>query len=205
MANFTRFNGTWTITGVDATSNVQVNSHTLIVGGNLKVLGSIANVSATNTQITDNIITLNQGETGAGVTAVYSGIEVDRGALVKTSIRWNESTSRWALTTDGSVFVPIVTGTKGIQGVGEDPQPQLGGNLNVLSRTIFSSNNEVVKFDTNIALQTTTVAPSVWSGYNVLYSKTPESGGSGLYITNTTTQQQELITKSKALFYALMM
>jgi hypothetical protein len=205
MAQTTRFNGTWSIVGADTTSNLQVTSHTLIVSGNLKVLGTVSNISSTNTQITDNIITLNQGETGFGVTPVYSGLEVDRGQLAKTALRWNESLTRWELTTDGSVYMPIVTGVKGIEGVFQDPAPQLGGNLDVLARTIFSSNNQVVKFDSNIAVQNTVVPPSTLSGYNTVYAQTPNGGGSGLFVTNTTKQQQELITKSKAVFYSLMM
>jgi hypothetical protein len=204
MAQTTRFNGTYSIVGADATSNVQVTSHTLIVTGNLKVLGTVANVASTNTQITDNIITLNQGETGYGVTAVYAGIEVDRGQFAKTAMRWNESLTRWELTVDGSVYTPIVTGQKGIEGVYQDAAPQLGGNLDTLARSIFSSNNQIVKFDTNLAIKNTTVAPSTLSGYNTVYTQTPDSGGSGLYVTNTTRQQQELITKSKAVFFSLM-
>jgi len=205
MSLNTRFNGTWNIIGHETTSNVQVAAHSFIVTGNLKVLGTVSNISSTNTQITDNIVTLNQGETGFGVTPVYSGLEVDRGQLAKTALRWNESLTRWELTSDGSVYMPIVTGVKGIEGVFQDPAPQLGGNLDVLARTIFSSNTQVVKFDTNLAVKNTTVAPSTLSGYNTVYSQTPNGGGSGLFVTNTTKQQQELITKSKAVFYSLMM
>jgi hypothetical protein len=205
MAQTTRFNGTWDITGIDALSNVQINSHSLIVNGNLRVLGSVSNIAATNTQITDNIITLNQGETGSGVTAVYSGIEINRGALPNSAIRWNESNTRWELTTDGSTYIQIATGSQGITAVIEDTIPALGGNLNVLSRSVFSANTAYVKFDTNVAIKNTTVAPATQSGYNVLYTQTPSSGGSGVYVTNTTTQQQELVTKTKAIVFALIM
>lgn len=205
MAQNTRFNGTWNITGIDATSNVQVNSHSLIVNGNLKVLGTVSNIATTNTQLTDNTITLNQGETGYGVTAVYSGIEINRGTAQSVSLRWNEALSRWELTTDGSTFVKISTGNNGLPAVVEDPVPQLGGNLDVLARTIFSSNTQIIKHDSNVAIQNTTVAPSITSGYNTIYSQTPGGGGSGVYITNDTTQQQELVTKTKAIVYALIM
>ena len=205
MAQNTRFNGTWNITGIDATSNVQVNSHSLIVNGNLKVLGTVSNIATTNTQLTDNTITLNQGESGYGVTAVYSGIEIDRGTAQSVSLRWNEALSRWELTTDGSTFVKISTGNNGLPAVVEDPTPQLGGNLDVFARSIFSSNTQIIKHDTNVAIQNTTVAPSITSGYNTVYAQTPGGGGSGLFITNSTTQQQELVTKTKAIVYALIM
>lgn len=205
MSQTTRFNGNYVFQGVDSTSNVVVNSHTLLVTGNLSVTGTTTSVSSTNTTLTDNIITLNKGETGYGVTAVYSGIEIDRGLSPKTSLRWNESLTRWELTTDGSTFVPITTGgaTPAITKVMDDPAPQLGGNLDVLARTIFSSNVEIVKFDDNVAIKNSTVAPSYYSGYNVVYAQTPGSGGSGLYVTNSSYQQQELATKAKAITYSI--
>jgi hypothetical protein len=205
MSQTTRFNGIWTITGTEATSNVQINNHTLIVNGNLKVLGTVANISSTNTQVVDNIITLNQGETGAGVTAVYSGIEVDRGISPKVALRWNEGTLIWELTKNGATYEPIYSGAPGIASLGDDPNPQLGANLDVLSRSIFSSNTEIIKHDTNVAIQNTTIAPSAHTGYNVIYSQIPDSGRTGIFVTNDSVQQQELISKNKALFYSLMM
>lgn len=205
MSQVTRFNGNYTFQGVDTSSNVVVNTNSLVVTGNLVVTGITTSVSSTNTQITDNIITLNKGEAGAGVTAVYSGIEIDRGILAKTSIRWNEGTVRWELTNDGSTFVPLLVGSPGITKVKDDTAPQLGGNLDVLTRTVFSSSAEIIKHDTNVAIANTTVAPSYYSGYNVLYAQTPAGGGSGLYVTNSTAQQQELVTKTKAIVYALIM
>jgi len=205
MSQVTRFNGDYTFHGVDATSNVVVNSHTLVVNGNLNVAGSTTVVNSTNTEIADRIITLNQGEPNDGVTGVYSGIEIDRGGLAKTSIRWNEATTRWELTTDGSTFSPIISGYTGITAVIEDTAPQLGGNLDVLSQSIFSSTTQVIKHDTNVAIKNSEIAPSTLSGYNTVYAQTPSSGGSGLFITNTTNQQQELVTKTKAIVFALIM
>lgn len=203
MPQTTRFNGHYTFQGVDPTSNVIVNTHSLVVTGNLNVTGTTTSVNSTNTQITDNIITLNKGETGAGVTAIYSGVEIDRGISAKVSIRWNESLTRWELTTDGSTYVPITTGSSGITKLSDDTAPQLGGNLDVLARTIYSSSTELIKHDTNVAIQNTTIAPSYYSGYNVVYAQTPSGGGSGIFVTNSTTQQQELVTKSKALAFSI--
>jgi hypothetical protein len=205
MSHVTRFNSSYDITGVDFTSNVNITAHTLTVNGNLKIVGSVSNVASTNTQVTDNIITLNQGESGAGVSLGYAGIEVDRGSLLKTSIRWNESLDRWELTTDGSTYSAISTTSGAITAVIDDTNPKLGGNLDVLSRTIYSSTAGIVKFDDNVAIQVSTVAPSATAGYNTIYAQTPAGGGSGLFITNTSAQEQELVTKTKAIVYALIM
>lgn len=49
------------------------------VTGNLVVVGDTLTISAENLNVRDNIIVLNFGELGPGVTLDYSGIEIDRG------------------------------------------------------------------------------------------------------------------------------
>lgn len=49
------------------------------VTGDLIVEGDTLSISAENLNIQDNIITLNDGEVGPGVTLEYSGIQIDRG------------------------------------------------------------------------------------------------------------------------------
>jgi hypothetical protein len=50
-----------------------------IITGNLVVQGTNLTVSTEQLQIKDNIIILNDGEAGPGVTLRYSGIQIDRG------------------------------------------------------------------------------------------------------------------------------
>ncbi len=65
------------------------------VTGNLVVEGDTLTVAAENLQVEDNIITVNYGETGAGVTLRYSGIEVDRGSLDNVSLLFDENDDTW--------------------------------------------------------------------------------------------------------------
>jgi hypothetical protein len=65
------------------------------VTGNLIVEGDTLNVSVENLNIQDNIITLNFGETGNGVSLRYSGIEVDRGLAQDVSLLWDENDQTW--------------------------------------------------------------------------------------------------------------
>lgn len=55
-------------------SNVTVN-------GNITINGTTTTVNSETTQVADNIIVLNNGEPGSGVTKGTAGIEVDRGNL----------------------------------------------------------------------------------------------------------------------------
>jgi hypothetical protein len=193
----------------------------MTVNGNLNVVGEISEIS--NSAISDNFITLNKGETGAGVTLGTAGLEVDRGTLPMTKLRWNENASsgpRWEITNDGTTWGGIATySSNGTQfALIDDLAPQLGGNLDTLGRTIFSSNNEVVVFGmsagnlvpsgtygSGIAIQNTAIVPSAIPDHTVIYTQDPQNGGTGLYITTTPANpvKEELISKAKSVAYAL--
>lgn len=67
----------------------------LTVTGDLTVQGSLTSIETTNTAITDNVIVLNKGEQGAGVSSVYSGFEVDRGTESNVGFLWDDTNDRW--------------------------------------------------------------------------------------------------------------
>jgi hypothetical protein len=61
--------------------------------GNLVVKGTTTQVDATNLDLKDNIIVLNSGEQGAGVSLSTSGIEIDRGSKPNTQFVFDETVS----------------------------------------------------------------------------------------------------------------
>jgi hypothetical protein len=102
----------FTITNkVKQTANITLSTHTVFVQGNLYVGGNATAISKTDLNITDNIITVNAGETGPGVTLITSGLNVDRGSLANVAILWNETLGAWTLTNDGTTYEPIQTGS----------------------------------------------------------------------------------------------
>lgn len=193
-------------TELNPTANITLSTHTVFIKGNLLVGGNATSVTKTDIEISDNKIVLNKGEIGAGVTLGEAGIEVDRGSLANVSLRWNETFDTWQITTNGTLYGNILTST-GSAGVTiiTDTAPQLGGNLDVLARNIFSSNTANVRFDDNVAIQYTTVTPTTFPGYNVIFANTPGTGGSGLHVTNTTNQNQELATQRRNVVYSLVL
>jgi hypothetical protein len=70
-------------------------SGNFIISGNLDVKGAVTMIESTNTTVKDNIITLNKGESGSGVTLGSAGIEVDRGNLTYQRLIWSESAGKW--------------------------------------------------------------------------------------------------------------
>lgn len=84
-----------TAAGGTITLDTGVSSGTVVVTGNLNVLGTATNIATTNTIVKDNIITLNAGESGSSVslgeanTPFYgqSGFVIDRGSNASTATR----------------------------------------------------------------------------------------------------------------------
>jgi len=110
MAAFKRLNSDLTITNkINPLANITLSTNTVFIDGNLIVGGNSTSVNKTDMSITDNIINLNSGETGSGVTLLYSGINVDRGLAPNVAIVWNEPLGVWTLTNDGTNYVSIAT------------------------------------------------------------------------------------------------
>jgi hypothetical protein len=108
MGQFLRVNGDYNIRAGDGAkitldTGPAVSGGSVRVTGNLVVEGDTVNVSTANLNVEDNIISLNVGEVGPGVTLIYSGIEVERGNTSaaspqnNASFLYDESTDSWIL------------------------------------------------------------------------------------------------------------
>jgi hypothetical protein len=197
---------------VNPAADITLATRTVFIDGNLTVGGNTTTVTKVEMEVSDNTITLNKGGGGAGgVVLGVAGIEVDRkdgtgSGLANVSIRWNETFDKWQITNDGTTYGNITT-SSGAAAVAiiDDSAPQLGGNLDVLARTIFSSNTAQVIIDSNLAIKNTNTVPSAIAGYNVIYTQAPNSGGSGLFVTNTTNTNRELASTRKAIVYSMVL
>lgn len=181
-----------------------IDTTDVIITGNLTVQGSQTAIETTNTTLKDNIIVLNDGEVGAGVTLGTAGISVARGSLANVALRWNESFDKWQVTNDGTIYSNLVSSSTGLTAIIEDLTPTLGGNLNTNSWTI-SSNVGNVKFGGNIQINNTAVAPTAVTNATVAYAATPGAGTSGVYVVNSSAVNEELITKKRAFAFSILL
>jgi hypothetical protein len=116
MGQFLRINGDYNIQAIGDPVNGGIitldtgPAGTVIVTGGLQVEGETVYVAATNLDIEDNVITLNKGELGAGVTLDYSGIQIDRGSLDDVSLIWDENIAIPAAQTVPSLEVGATAG-----------------------------------------------------------------------------------------------
>lgn len=130
---------TGTIT-LDTTAGASSIQGTTVINGNLEVRGTTTTVESTDTTIADNIITLNEGEAGAGVSAslgYISGIEIDRGSLPAARLVFNEQT---AFITGGSSG----TGAFRFQDVNGDIMPITTNSINAESTLYITTPASVV-------------------------------------------------------------
>lgn len=78
---------------------------TVVVSGDLLVEGNTTTVESETMTVKDNIIVVNKGETGTGVTLGTAGIQVDRGpSTADAQILWDESESHFSPTTATTVL-----------------------------------------------------------------------------------------------------
>lgn len=72
------------------TSISSANSGTLTIWGDLNVIGSLTSIQSTDTEIKDNIIILNKGESNPYVSLGTSGLQIDRAGAPATFL-FNDS------------------------------------------------------------------------------------------------------------------
>ena len=196
MAQTKRISGNYTI---DPTGTFSVLANTTITG-DLTVTGTQTTISSTDLAIKDRMIVLNQGETGAGITGTYAGIEVERGSATNVVLRFNETTDTWQFTNNGSTYGDILS-------------TKLTGDLdtNGYNLTSGTSNQDInlipngtgrVGIEGALKLNDQGSAPASATGATLLYAGTAGGGGSGVFFVDGSTSD-ELVSKSKAIVYGL--
>ena len=181
-----------------------IDTTDVIITGNLTVQGSQTAIQTTNTSLKDNIIVLNDGELGSGVTLGTAGVLINRGLSANVVLRWNEAVDKWQITNDGTTYSNLVASSTGLTAIVEDTAPTLGGNLNTNGYTILANVGNV-KFNGNIQINNTLVAPTAVTGATVVYAATPSAGASGVYVVNGEAINEELITKKRAFAFSILL
>jgi hypothetical protein len=214
MSIIKNVSGPYTINTINHDDPIILDSNVVIIKGNLQVVGNTTTITTENTGIKDNIIVLNQGEAGAGITLGTAGILIDRGSSPNVTLRYAESTGKWQATNDGTTYYNIVATTTGNTRLVDDAAPTLGANLNTNGFTILNLTSanvgiaaaDAIQFDAFSFRMKTIISPTptVIPNYNVIVASNVGTGGTGFYVSNTEgTTQEELISKSRAVVYSI--
>lgn len=178
MSTSKRISGDYTIQTLNIGDKINLDSSMVVINGNLVVTGNSQSIVSTDTAITDHYIILNNGVTTPN--PLGANIIVDRGTGANVSIAWDEGKQAWVGTNDGTTYQYVLLGATPTANVYSDPAPTLSANLNLNGHTIYSPTGSVQ-----------------------IFANTANSGGSGVYVTNTQTTGAELVTKAKAIAFSI--
>lgn len=107
----------------------------VVATGNLEVQGTQTTVNSATLDIKDNIITVNSGETGAGVTLNTAGLQVDRGTNQDAFMIFDELTYHndpITQTNKPGTFV-FKDGSEAIRGIKTNAITTGGGDLHLIN------------------------------------------------------------------------
>jgi len=210
MSSTDRISGNYNLIAVNGNIDITANGGigTTTIYGNLVVIGTQTSLQSIDTLVSDNIITLNASVIN-GVPILNAGIEVHRGDEPTVALRWSEAVKRWQVTSDGSFYANLMVRVE------DDTDPHLGGNLYVNGFEIRSYPNQNIILHPGfngtasgqggVQLISGNINANVVIGSTVVYAKAPGPGETGIYITSEVAYAQELITKRRALVYALVL
>jgi len=97
-------------TGTQSIAGEKTFSNDIIVSGNLTVNGTQTTVNTETLTVDDNIIVLNNNE--SGTPSQDAGIEIERGTSTNVRLQFDEGTDKWQFTNDGSTYNDLLTVTQ---------------------------------------------------------------------------------------------
>lgn len=203
MKTVKRINGNYEISTINNSDNITISTSTLTVNGNLVVTGTRNEIKSIVTTITDQFITLADGNNNTQ----NAGIEVVKNVETgeKAGIRYNIETGTWQTSTDNVTWFDIMLGTFGPLGpLGSNTQVLFNDNGLVSSDAEFTYNktSNTLTLNGSQVFTNQEYTPSAITSSVVLYSKVASFDGSGLYFVNSSTSG-ELVSKNKAIFYSI--
>jgi predicted nucleic acid-binding Zn-ribbon protein len=124
--------GTLNSTTVKTTTNQTIAGDKtftdLVTINNLTVTGTETIVSTANLNVKDNIILINSGEAGAGISLVSGGLEIDRGSATNANILFNDSTDQFELNFPIATEGNLVATAPNLISTGQTLQTQITSN-----------------------------------------------------------------------------
>jgi hypothetical protein len=110
---------------------------------------------------------------------------------------------------DGNQYLNIATTSGGtaISAVVEDPNPVLGGNLNVNNFTIYANvaAGTYVTLQGALNLKSANVTPTAAVGSTIFYASDTGAGQAGVFVVNPASTNEELVTKRRAFGFSLLL
>jgi hypothetical protein len=203
MSTVKNTSGDYTITVADGLGLLTINA-------DLDVVGNITYIDSSELKVTDPFITVAANNNGA---VQSMGLVAQKTTTTFAGLRFNTVSGDWEISdsvnANGapiSAYVTIaagnVAGTPGVpvNSVQFNNAGTFGGN----SKFTFDSANTKVGITGQLVLGNIATTPTATANSAALYNNTEGAGGTGVYVRSTTVDD-ELISKRKALAYSLVL
>jgi hypothetical protein len=199
MSTYKNVNDNYTITCADGLGIFTVNAANIRFNGNITTTGS-------NTTIYD-FITVAANNTGS---VKEMGLLGQTGNTTFAGLQFNVNTNSWQISPSVTVtgapivaYANILTAASPAVAAGSDTQLQFnqGGVFGASANLTYDYGNSRLTLKGYQVLGNTATPPNVANSV-ALYSNVVGSGGTGLYFTSTSAAD-ELVSKSKAIVYAI--
>lgn len=207
MNTYKRIDGDYTIQSVGATDRVVIDSNTVDVQGNLTVSGNLTYINTTELEVNDPFILLNRSNTESY--SSNAGVLAHKTSSTFAGIRYNITESRWELsgstdtTGETGTWTPIATGgNASVGGANTAVQFNADGSFGGEAAFEYNSDNNQLSLDGSMVFSEQGAAPANVANSTVLYANVANSGGTGLYVVNSDTND-ELVSRSKAIVFGL--
>jgi hypothetical protein len=203
MATVKTTSGDYTITVANGLGLLTINA-------DLDVVGNITYIDSTELKVTDPFITVAANNNGA---IQSMGLVAQKTTTTFAGLRFNTVSGDWEISdsvdANGapiSAYVTIASGNIStspgapVNSVQFNNAGTFGGN----SKFTFDSANTKVGITGQLVLGNIATTPAATANSAALYNNTEGAGGTGVYVRSTTVDD-ELISKRKALAYSLVL
>jgi hypothetical protein len=217
MSSYKRILGDYNIVSVQPQlgDNVNVVTHSVNITGNLNVAGNITYIDVSELVVNDPFITVagNNAGAGAGATFPQQGLVAqtgNTGTPTFAGLRFNNDTTSWQISSNVTAAGAAITAYSDIALGGASAPGQPANSIQFNIGNVFTGNTNFtfdysvsqVSLDGSIALKRLASVPSAIATTQIIYANTPGSGGTGLYIRDSTISD-ELVSKTKAIVFGI--
>lgn len=208
MSTYKRIDGDYSVSTLNAADNVLITTNTVKIFGNLDVGGNVTYINVDELNIRDPFILLNSSNTATY--AANSGILTHRTTSDFAGLRWSNTANQWEIsastdtTGETGTWVAIATGNVISNAAGANTQVQFNDNNNFGASAAFTFDQaaNTVGLTGSLALADQVLAPTPVASTSKIYANVPAAGDSGIYVSNTTVQD-ELASRRRAIAFGL--
>ena len=208
MTTYKRIDGDYYIQTIDPpTQKVYIDTDTTVTG-NLTVQGNLTYINVDELNITDPFILLNASNTATY--AANSGILTHKTSNTYAGIRYNETANVWQVATAVTSITgntvgnwsDLVSSGSIAAGANTEIQYNNGGALGANAAFKFDYATSRLIINGTTALGYKSIPPATVANTATMVANIPGSGGTGIYFNNNS-NQDELISKSKAIVFSI--